>query len=797
MWTSIAKGILKNRLLIVIVLSIVTIFMGYKAFHVQLSYDFAKVLPDDDPDSKMYRKFKKTFGEDGSVLAIGIQDSTIFELGKYRDWYALSNSIKKIEGIEEVISMARIFQIVKNDSLKKFDFTPVVNAAPNSQEEADSLKNRITGLPFYKGLIFNKETGANIMAITFDKKKLNTKNRIAIVDTIKSKVDNFGAKHQLRIHYSGLPYIRTAITRKVSHELFLFIGLAILVTAIILWLFFRSFYVVFFSMVVVIVGVIWSVGTIALLNYKITILTGLIPPLIIVIGVPNCILLLNKYHSEFKKHGNQINALSKMIERIGITTFLANLTTAIGFGVLCFTHSAILVEFGLVAALNVMATYFISLMLIPIVFSFLPTPSVKHTTHLKSKYITLLLETIDYWVHHYRWRIYGVVTAAIVISIVGISKITAVGFVVDDLPKRDPIYTDLKFFEQNFNGVLPFEIYIDTKKTGGALSLETLIKIDQLQKKLKNYPELSRPVSLVEAIKFSYQAYRGGQAKYYNFPKNPTELSALAEYATEFKGKQNAFRSFLDSTKQVTRISVQMADIGSIKTEKLLHELRPTIDSIFPPQKYSVKLTGNSLMFLKGNNFLIKNLIESVALAILLISLLMVTLFMSFRMIAISIVPSIIPLIITAGLMGYFNIALKPSTILIFSIAFGIASDGTIYFLTKYRQEFKNKHTSISKTVSLTIKETGLSMLYTAAILFCGFSIFAASHFGGTAALGILISITLLMAMCSNLILLPAFLLSLEKRLTNKAFLQDPLIQIYDEEEDIELDSLKLKNKSI
>ncbi len=793
MWTSISKGILKNRLLIVFVLSIVTIFMGYKAYYVQLSYDFAKVLPDDDPDSKIYSEFKKTFGEDGSVLVIGIQDSNIFQIKKYRDWYALSNSIKKIDGIEEVISLARIYQIVKNDSFKKFDFSPVIKTSPLTQKEADSLKNNITNLPFYQGLVFNKETGANLMAITFDKKKLNTKNRIAIVDTIKSWVDNFGAKHQLKVHYSGLPYIRTAITRKVANELFLFLGLAILVTAIILWLFFRSFYVVFFSMVVVIIGVIWSVGTITLLHYKITILTGLIPPLIIVIGVPNCIFLLNKYHNEFKKHGNKQLALSGMIENVGITTFLANITTAIGFGVLCFTDSSILVEFGLVAAVNVMVTYFISLALIPIVFSYLPNPSLKHTTHLKNKYITLLLEKIDYWVHHYRWRIYGLVLLAILISFIGISKITAVGFVVDDLPKKDPIFTDLKFFEQNFKGVLPFEIFIDTKKPGGAMSFETLNKIDILQKKLKNYPELSRPVSIVEAIKFSYQAYRGGAPKYYNFPKNPTSLLELAEYAKEFKGKKNVFRSFLDSTKQRTRISVQMADVGSIKTEKLRQELDSTVNTIFPPKEYTVKLTGNSLMFLKGNKFLIKNLIESVVLAILLISILMITLFMSFRMIAVSILPSVIPLIITAGLMGYFNIALKPSTILIFSIAFGISSDGTIYFLTKYRQEFKNQSLSISKTVSVTIKETGLSMLYTAAILFSGFSIFAASHFGGTAALGILISITLLMAMCSNLILLPAFLLSLEKRLTNKAFQKDSLIQTYDEEEDIELDNLKIK----
>ena len=749
-------------------LACITLFMGYQAYHVQLSYDFAKILPDDDPDFQNYKNFKKKFGEDGNVFVIGIQAAKIFELKAYQDWYDLSASIKKMEGIEEVVSVGRLFLPVRNDSLQRLDFVALVSKKPATQGQVDSLKRSIENLPFYQGLIYDKESGATLMAITFDKNKLNTKNRIGIVDTIQQRMEAFGQKHQVKVHYSGLPYIRTAITRKVSNELFLFLALAILVTAIILWLFFRSASVVLFSMLVVIVGVIWSVGTITLLHYKITILTGLIPPIIIVIGVPNCILLLNKYQQEYKWRRQKDTALLSMVEKIGITTFLANVTTSIGFGVLCFTSSAILYEFGMVAAINVMATWAISLVLIPIVFSYLPAPSVKSTTHLDSKFITGILQKIDFWVHNYRGRIYAVVVALLLISILGITKITAVGFVVDDLPKKDPIYADLKFFEKYFKGVLPFEIYINTKKPGGAISLETMHKIYLFQKVLQKHVEFSHPLSLVEGIKFSYQALRGGAAKYYNFPNNPDQLSELEAFSKPMKAKENRFKAFLDSSKQVTRISVQMADVGSIRMQQLVETLRPKADSIFPPKDYDVKFTGNSLMFLKGTHFLVQNLIESVFLAILLISLLMVTLFMSFRMIAISIVPSIIPLIVTAGLMGYFNIALKPSTILVFSIAFGIASDGTIYFLTKYRQEFKLQQSNISKTVSLTIRETGLSMIYTAAILFSGFSIFTASQFGGTAALGILISVTLLMAMGSNLIVLPAFLLSLEKRLSTK-----------------------------
>ncbi len=799
MWAALARFILRNRLAILSAFTCFTLFFAYQASFVQITYEFTSLLPKEDSAAINYANFKKQFGEDGNVMVIGIDDTTIFQLEKFNDWYDLTYGIKQIDGIQEVVSIARVFNLTANDSLEQFEFKPLISEKPRNQLQLDSLKAAIFNLPFYNGFLINKESHATLMAITFDKFKLNTKTRLSIVDSIKVRTDVFEKKYKQTLHYSGLPYIRTNIARKIASEMVLFLGLAFLVTLIILSIFFRSFYPVIFSLLIIVIGVIWSFGTIYLMGYKISALSGLIPPLIIVIGIPNCILLLNKYHTEINKHGNKIKALSRMVEKIGISTFFANVTTSIGFGVFYFTHSQILVEFGLVTALNVMGTYLTSLFLIPIIFSYLPVPKDKQTSHLEGKRITGILNTIDYWVHHYRKRIYISVVVVILISIIGISKINIIGYVVDDLPKNDPIYVDLKYFETNYHGVLPFEITVDTRKKGAALSLTTLYKINKLQKELKKYDEFSKPVSVVEAIKFSYQAYKGGEPKYYILP-NGLELGKMSSYFVNSKQKkQGMFKAFIDSNRQITRISVQMADVGSIRMKELVKEIRPKVDSIFDPAKYDVNLNGNSLMFLKGNNYLVKNLQESVLLAIFLISLVMITLFASFRMVVISVLPSIVPLIITAGLMGYFHIPLKPSTILIFSIAFGIASDGNMYFLTKYKQELRNHQFSISKTVSLTIRETGVSMIYTAIILFCGFGIFSASSFGGTAALGILISLTLLISYCSNLILLPCFLLSLEKSLTRKALTKESLFQLYDEEEDIELEHLEIKktNKEV
>ncbi len=806
MWASIARFILRNRITIIIVLGCVTTFMGYYANTVEISYEAPKLLPDHDTTAIEYKEFKKRFGQDGSVMAIGIDDHDLYKLEKFNQWYDLGNAIKEVAGVKDVVSVTRLHDLHRNDSLNKFDDLPIISQRPKTQAEVDSIRKIIHNLPFYSGIIYNDSAHTTLMAITFDNKQLNTKNRLVIVDSIKSQVDKFVAKNNAIVHYSGLPYIRTAVARKIQNEMLLFSALAIIVTAIILFVFFKSVLPVVFSLIVVVVGVIWSFGLLWLFGYQISALIALIPPLLIVIGVPNCIMLLNKYHTEYKLHQNKTMALSRSIEKVGISLFLANVTTSIGFAVFCSTDSKLLFEFGLISSLSVMCTYAISMMLVPIVFSFLPPPTLRHTKHLQSKLITKILEKVDFIVHHYRKVIYATVIVIVVISLYGVTKILPLGYVVDDLPKKDPVLMDLKYFEKNYHGVLPFEISVDTKKPNGVFADggRTLYKINKLQKLVAQYPEFSRAVSIVEGVKFLNQAYNGGERKAYRLP-GAMELQKLSDFAgSAGKGKGNQLAAFIDSTKQYTRIDIAMADIGSIRMKELIDTLQPRIDSIFnfdyetnkwlsADKNYNVVVTGNSLMFLKGNRFLVQNLLESVLLAIILIAIVMYTLFLSPRMILISVIPSLVPLIITAGLMGFFEIHLKPSTILIFSIAFGIASDGTLYFLTKYRQEFKNNQNSISKSVSLTIKETGVSMIYTAIILFCGFGIFTASSFGGTAALGILISVTLLIAYCSNLILLPCFLLSLEKRLTRQMFLQEPLIDVYDEEEDINLDELEIK----
>ncbi len=792
MWRYLVRLILRYRLINLIVIGIITVIMGYKALDVKLSYKFAKMLPASDTTSIIYEEFKKLFGQDGSVLFVGIQDEKIFDLDKFNDWYDLTYKIKNIEGVKEIISIAKIYQLTKNDSSRKFNFVPIIKEKPTTQKELDSLKEKIYSQPLYKNLLYNPETNANLMAITLDDKTLNTKNRIDLIYEIKNEVEKFSDKHNIKVHYSGLPYIRTITSQKVESELKFFIYLALIIASIILLGFFRSFKAVFFTIIIVVITVIWVLGTISIFNYRITMLTGILPPLLIVIVVENCIFLLNKYHNEYISHGNKIKGLSRVILRIGNANFLTNMTTATGFAVFIVTGNKILVEFGVIASINILFAFFLSLFLIPIFFSYLSPPKKRHVRHIEKGPVSKIIDGIVYIVLHYRKIIYAITMVVLLIGIIGVTKLKTTGNIVDDIPHKDPLYKDLMFMEKHFNGVMPLEISINTKRNRGVLRLSTIRRIDQLQDTLATYPVLSKPLSVAEVIKSAKQAFYGNNPKYYSIP-NRNELNFMIDYMPEYHSeKKTIINNFVDSSLKITRISVQMANIGTHEIANLKDDLIPKINAIFPPSKYDVNLTGTSVVFLKGSNYLVKNLITSLILAIIVISILMALLFSSPRMIGISLVPNIIPQIMTAGMMGYLAISIKPSTILIFSIALGISVDNAIHFLSRYRLQLRLYNWNIKESVIAALRETGYSMIYSSVVLFCGFIIFTLSTFGGTEALGYLISFTLVIALLSNLFILPSLLLSLNKWITTKRF-KESLLEVPEEEEDIELDELEVE----
>ena len=787
-WEGVARIILRNKIFILLVIILATVFLSMQWKHMRFTYTEANMLPDDHEVNLIYNDFLEVFGEEGNLIVLGVKDSRVFTVKQFNAWNKLAESFKPYEEVETVLSIKDLQKLVKNNEKKQFDLIPFVKDSVSSLEEINKLQEDLfKKYPFYDNFLFNAENKTLRTAIYLKKDIVNTSARKDfIINILEKRILEFEAKHpKLDVKVSGMPYIRTLNSQNIVDEIPIFIGAALFVTSLIFFLFFRSFRATFISLIVVCIGVMWTFGILGLLGYEITVLTALIPPLIIVIGIPNCIFLINKYQHEVKSHGNKVKSLQRVITKVGNATLMTNVTTASGFATFILTESKLLKEFGIVASLSILAIFILCLLIIPIMYTFLPYPKERHLEHLNKRWIGGFVDWMERMVKHKRITIYATAFILIMASMIGINQMIISGSLIEDMPKNKQFFKDIRFFEEEFNGIMPLEIMVDTKRKKGVMKLATLKRINELEELIDETPELSKPISVVSLVKYSKQAYFNGNPKYYQLPTSQ-ENSFILSYAKNSSSDVDLLKNFVDSTGQYARITTFMKDIGTDKMERIQENLQNKIDKVFPKERYEVTMTGKALVFQKGTKYLVRNLVISLTLAIILISLFMAYLFRSFRMIIVSLIPNLLPLLVTAGLMGYLGVPIKPSTILVFSIAFGISVDDTIHFLAKYRQELQANHWKIKKSVYAALRETGVSMFYTSIVLFFGFSVFTISSFGGTVALGALVSITLLFAMLSNLLLLPSLLLSLERNIANKTVLKEPSIDIIPSEDDNE-----------
>ena len=782
-WNALARLILRNRIAILVLIGFFTALMVSQWGKMRFSYTEANLLPDDHFANLDYNRFLEIFGEEGNLIVLGVKDNRLFSVENLNAWNRFSKSFENIPNVETIVTLQDLKKLVKNKRKQQFDFIPFIKDSLKTTKELEAVTSALLNdFPFYDNILFNNKSNAIRSVLLLDKSIVNSSARKSfIVDNLIPKVQAFEKQYGLDVRVSGMPYARTLNSQNIIDEIEVFLIAAIIITSLIFFFFFRSYRATLISMCVVVIGVMWTFGILGFLEYEITVLTALIPPLIIVIGVPNCIFLINKYQHEFNKHGNKAKSLQRVITKVGNATLMTNTTTASGFATFIITQSKLLTEFGTVASLSIMAIFSLCLLIIPIVYSYMPMPNEKHLEHLNKRWINTLGDWIETTVKQKNIAIYIISVLLLVISIIGIYQIKTSGSLLEDMPKNAEFYKDIQFYEAEFNGIMPLEILINTKRKKGVLKPVNLKKMSALEDLIVEIPELSKPISIVGLVKYSKQAFYNGNPKYYQLPTTQ-ENGFILSYAKNSSNDLNLLHNYIDSTGQYARITTFIKDDGMDQMDQIEDRLNKEITKLFDKDRYEVSLTGKAFLFQKGTNFLIKNLILSLTLAILLISLFMAYLFRSFRMIVISLTPNLLPLLITAGAMGYLGVAIKPSTILVFSIAFGISVDDTIHFLAKYRQELIACRWSVKKSVFAALRETGISMFYTSIVLFFGFSVFTTSNFGGTVAMGALVSGTLLLAMMANLLLLPVLLLSLERNIANKKVLKEPSLKIIPED---------------
>lgn len=868
MWVFIANYILRNRFFIIGVITLLTVFFGYHAFtSIKLENRYGLALPHDSETAINYEAFKKRFGEDGNTVVIAIQTDSLYTKDNFKKWKELGDSILGMDGVEGRESEATLY-CLQNDTLnERFKLEKIYD----ENRPIDSVKQQIRSNPAYKNLLFNSKTNVSLMMIRINNEIMREKSKWGLI----YKIENLARTYEPsfgKIHIAGLPYLKIIVGTRIHQEMFLFIGLSLLVTSILLYIFFRSFRVVGIALTVVAIAVIWAMGVIGFLEFPLSPLMALIPPLMIVIGVPNCVFLLTKFHQEVKEHGNKIKALSRVIQKIGTATFLTNFTTALGFGTFMFTNSEKLIEFGIAAPINILMVFFLSITILPIISSFTPQPKERHLMHLDRKFARSLINIFLHLTQYKRKWVYGVTIVLVLIGFYGVSKIKTTGNLTSDFPDNDPLKKDMKFLENQFGGSIPFEIMINYKKKGRLFSVSnntTLEKVDSVQQLINQDTLFSKSISVVDLVKFVNMSYYGNDTLSYALITS--EKGRIKKYIDQFNlnnpsNQGISMKELVDTNATILRIRCQIKDLGSFeilnyrdiwknKIDKVLNpdkaqwekyygliakgninyidtvmenfneirneyvsiitknnpdleiqldtnehllrsyfkkpdflqKLRKSIDN----QYYETTFTGTSVVAADGTRHLVNNLFSSLAFAIISIAILMAILFRSWRMVIISMIPNLIPLVITGGIMGFFGVPLKPSTLLVFSIAFGISVDDTIHYLAKYRQELKSQKWNLKECIVMAIKESGLGMFYTSIVLFCGFSVFLFSQFGGTQALGLLISVTLLVAMVTNLIVLPSLLLTLDKFINIKSF-KEPYIDAYDEDFDIDWSSLQL-----
>ncbi len=786
-WSAVARFILRNRTLLLIAIAGITVFMGMQWQHMRFTYTEANMLPDDHEINLEYNRFLEQFGEEGNLIVLGVKDTSFFTPEIFEAWNRLNTDIKTFKEVDLTLSIGDLQKLQKRTDTASFEMVPFIQDSILDADKLDRYAYELYyKLPFYEGLVYSPDKTSIRSAVYLNKDIVNTAaRRDFIIEELIPLIEAFQIETGLKVYTSGMPYIRTLNSQHIINEIGRFIAAALLVTSLIFFFFFRSFRATFISLVTVIIGVMWTFGILGLLHYEITVLTALIPPLIIVIGVANCIFLINKYQQEIKTHGNQAKSLQRVITKVGNATLMTNLTTASGFATFILTNSKLLKEFGVVASISIIAIFLLSLFIIPIVYSYMPIPKYKHLKHLNKKWIGSFVKWLERVVRERRIAIYVTTLILLCAGLIGINKIRISGSLIEDMPKDEAFFSDIRFFEKEYEGIMPLEILIDTRRKKGVMKLATLKRMEELQLYIEELPEFSKPLSLVELVKYSKQAYYNNNPEYYQLP-NSQERTFILSYAKSSTDNTDLLKAYVDSTGQYARITAFMKDTETERFDRIEEDLRAEIAKIFPEDRYGVSVTGKALVFQKGTKYLVTNLIISLSLAILLIALFMAWMFRNFKMILVSLIPNLLPLILTAGLMGFVGVPIKPSTILVFSIAFGISVDDTIHFLAKYRQELIAHNWRIKRSVYAALKETGISMFYTSIVLFFGFSVFTISSFGGTVALGALVSTTLLFAMLSNLLLLPSLLLSLERSIANQATLKQPAIQIIPGEQEEE-----------
>ncbi|NND72625.1 MAG: MMPL family transporter [Rhodothermales bacterium] len=751
LWTRSTNWILDHPRVILVAIVAITIVLGYFSTTVETDHRAGHFLATDSEVVQNFNKFNEEFGANQTILYIVFPDQDPTSRAFLSKMDSVTSLVGTFDGVEHVLSLSNApYPVRVGDSVvTKTMFDPLATEELNRQTIRDQT--------FLRGLLLSNDGSDGAMIVDIEESFNESPERVELVNRIESLTGSvFG-----NVALAGIPYLRTQYAQRVTAEAPFFTVAALLVSLGLLFITFRARRAVTLPTIIVALGITWTVGLIALFNHKMNIVTSVLPALLVIIGMANAIHLTTKFFDRYRLLGRRREAIIQTMNIVGLATFLTSVTTAVGFAALMLSGSQLLSVFGQYAAMGIMLLYAISITIIPLVFSRLKPPSHKDQRLATHQGLTRLFDFLALWTRRFSKTIIFGSVCILALSILGVSRISSDIFVFADFYDDDPLVRNLDIYESGFGGILPMEIIIESKTEGKFRSINEIRKLSRLQETIVRHDAIGRTLSAADLVKWTTQAYFGGNPRAYRMPTS-YELPFIQDAVSGLTGNTtggslSSLPRMFDSTLTSARVFAGVYDIGTSNMNALLDSVLVETHKVFPEDRYAAYITGTAIKATRSGENLVINLAISLSVALVIISLIMGFLFRSVRLTLISLAPNVLPLLIVGGTMGFTGIVLKPSTALIFPLAFGIAVDDTIHFLAKYRIV---RSAGLAKNVAIrtTLRETGKAILFTSLVLMCGFLVFTFSSFGGTVNLGALTALTLTMALIANLILLPALL---------------------------------------
>ncbi|WP_089317584.1 efflux RND transporter permease subunit [Pontibacter ummariensis] len=740
----------KLSLLVLLLVALLSALSIYYAARLRFDYNFDNFFPKGDPDLAYYFSYRDKFGNDNDYLLIGLDNkgASIFERQFLIKVDSLSNVLQRLPNIEAVLSPTT----VKSPVIESFGYFEIPYLHPHEPERYELDSVNIYSSQELVGTLFSEDATA-VSLFVQTKDDLSKEEADSLIAAVNGAIE---ALELPEYHIAGKALAQAVFIDKMKVELAIFMSASILLVILFLWITFRTVWGVLVPLVVVLLSVLWAMGVMGLFNTPIDIMTVLLPTILFVVGMSDVIHILARYMTEISHGQEKLPALKVTVREVGMATFLTSLTTAIGFLTLLTTAIVPIRNFGLYTAIAIGLAYVLAFTVLPSILLLLPKPDTTRARRADVSWPLLLRQLLSFVWKHPK----GILTASafiVLLSLVGIWQIKVDTTMLEDLGDEDPIVQDFRYFEQNFSGVRPFELHLLAGEGHTLYDQEVLQEVAELEAYL--YSEyglhfISSPATIVKTLN---KAQNGGMQEYYRIPERKQELLKVKQRLQAFRNRSE-LRGVVTPDAREGRLTGKMKDIGSAQASVLNDSLRHFISQNINPAYLKTRLTGSALLLDKNNEYVTTNMMQGLLIAFGVIALIVGLIFRSLRMVLISLIPNIIPLLMIGGLMGFMGVNLTVSISIIFTIAFGIAVDDTIHFLSKLKLELV-KGKSLPHALKGTFLSAGKAIIITTCILVAGFLTLVLSTFDATFYVGLYVSLTLLFAVVADLVLLPVLIL--------------------------------------